>query len=40
LLATGAAGFSTELTWETILQQIIKDLSKENQNVLEVIIAL
>jgi O-acetyl-ADP-ribose deacetylase (regulator of RNase III) len=40
LLATGAAGFPTELAWETILQQIIKDLSKENQNVLEVIIAL
>jgi len=40
LLATGAAGFPTELAWKTIVQQIIKDLSKENQNVLEVIIAL
>ena len=40
VLATGAASFSTELGWETIVQQIIKDLSKENQNVLEVVIAL
>jgi O-acetyl-ADP-ribose deacetylase (regulator of RNase III) len=40
LLATGAARFPTELAWKTILQQISKDLSQENQNILEVIIAL
>jgi O-acetyl-ADP-ribose deacetylase (regulator of RNase III) len=40
VLATGAAGFPTELAGETIVQQIIKDLSKVDQNVLEVIIVL
>jgi O-acetyl-ADP-ribose deacetylase (regulator of RNase III) len=40
LLATGSAGFPIELAWETIVKQIIKYLSKENQNVFEVIIAL
>ncbi len=40
LLATGAARFPTQLAWKTILQQISKDLSQENQNILEVIIAL
>jgi O-acetyl-ADP-ribose deacetylase (regulator of RNase III) len=40
LLATGAAGFPIKLAWETIVKQIIKDLSKENQNVFEVVIAL
>jgi O-acetyl-ADP-ribose deacetylase (regulator of RNase III) len=40
LLATGAARFPTELAWKTILQQISKDLSQENQNILEVIIVL
>ncbi len=40
LLATGSAGFPIELAWETIVKQIIKELSEENQNVLEVTIAL
>jgi O-acetyl-ADP-ribose deacetylase (regulator of RNase III) len=40
LLATGAAGFPIKLAWETIVKQIIKDLSEEKQNVLEVVIGL
>lgn len=42
LLSTGsaAAGFPIELVWETIVKQIIKDLSEEKQNVLEVVLVL
>jgi O-acetyl-ADP-ribose deacetylase (regulator of RNase III) len=40
LLGTGMGGFPAKLAWRTMLSQIIKDLSSENQNISEVIIAL
>ncbi len=40
LLATGTAGFPRELAWKTIVKQIIRDLSDEKPNVLEVIIVI
>jgi O-acetyl-ADP-ribose deacetylase (regulator of RNase III) len=40
LLGTGLGGFPAKLAWRTMLSQIIKDLSSENQNISEVIIAL
>jgi O-acetyl-ADP-ribose deacetylase (regulator of RNase III) len=40
LLGTGAGGFPIKVAWETLLRQIITDLSNENQEVSEVIVAL
>jgi O-acetyl-ADP-ribose deacetylase (regulator of RNase III) len=40
LLGTGTGGFSVKVAWETLLRQIIRDLSDENQNILEVILVL
>ncbi|NER20408.1 MAG: hypothetical protein F6J96_06740 [Symploca sp. SIO1C2] len=40
LLGTGTAGFPAKLAWRTMLSQIIQDLSRENQTISEVIIAL
>lgn len=40
LLGTGAGGFPVKLAWETILKQIIKNLSDKEQNLTEVIIVL
>ena len=40
LLGTGTGRFSTQVAWEITLRQIIKDLSAETQNVVEVIVVL
>jgi O-acetyl-ADP-ribose deacetylase (regulator of RNase III) len=40
LLGTGAAGFPAKVVWEIMFRQIIRDLSAENQNISEVIVAI
>jgi WD40 repeat protein/O-acetyl-ADP-ribose deacetylase (regulator of RNase III) len=40
LLATGSAGFPAKVVWEIMFRQIIRDLSAENQNISEVIVAI
>jgi len=40
LLGTGAAGFPAKVVWEIMFRQIIRDLSEENQNISEVIVAI
>ncbi len=40
LLGTGAAGFPAKVVWEIMFRQIIYDLSTENQNISEVIVAI
>jgi len=41
LLGTGAGGFPAKLAWRTMLSQIIQDLSRENQSIIdEVIISI
>jgi O-acetyl-ADP-ribose deacetylase (regulator of RNase III) len=40
LLGTGVGGFPAKLAWKIMLSQISKDLSDDNQNISEVIIAL
>jgi O-acetyl-ADP-ribose deacetylase (regulator of RNase III) len=40
LLGTGAAGFPAKVVWEIMFRQIIRDLSTENQNISEVIVAI
>jgi O-acetyl-ADP-ribose deacetylase (regulator of RNase III) len=40
LLGTGAGGFSAKIAWESIVLQIIRELSDKNQNSPEVVIVL
>ncbi len=40
LLGTGAGRFSVQATWEITLRQIIRDLSAETQNIVEVIVVV
>ncbi|MBE9126743.1 MULTISPECIES: macro domain-containing protein [unclassified Coleofasciculus] len=40
LLGTGAGCLDKQIAWETILKKVIIDLSDENQNVCEVVVAL
>jgi O-acetyl-ADP-ribose deacetylase (regulator of RNase III) len=40
LLGTGSGGFPVKVAWEITLRQIIRDLTDENQNLVEVILVL
>jgi O-acetyl-ADP-ribose deacetylase (regulator of RNase III) len=40
LLGTGTGSFPVKVAWETLLRQIIRNLSDENQSIVEVVVAL